>query len=92
MHFDNIPYILEYNTHPGFGDLLNGKKLVRVSNVHLSFHHALPTWQLTIILDVSSALKSDDTPRADESYRYGEAGLSQQACVVLSEISSCVSC
>jgi hypothetical protein len=31
-------------------------------------------------------LKSDDLPRADESYRYGEAGLSQQACAVLSEI------
>jgi hypothetical protein len=45
-----------------------------------------------VILDVTSALKSDDTPRADESYRYGEAGLSQQVCAVLSEISSRVSC
>jgi hypothetical protein len=45
-----------------------------------------------IILDVTSVLKSDDTPRANESYRYREPGLSQQACVVLSEISSCVSC
>jgi hypothetical protein len=41
------PYILESNTHPGFGDLLNGKKLVRDSNTHLSFNHPMPTWQLT---------------------------------------------
>jgi hypothetical protein len=40
-------YILEYNTHPGFGDLLNGKKLVLVSNVHISFHRPMPIWQLT---------------------------------------------
>jgi hypothetical protein len=42
-----LPYILESNTHPGFGDLLNGKKLVRDSNTHLSFNHPMPTWQLT---------------------------------------------
>jgi hypothetical protein len=39
--------ILESNTHPGFGDLLHGKKLVCDSNMHLSFNHPLPTWQLT---------------------------------------------
>jgi hypothetical protein len=42
-----IPYILESNMHPGFGDLLNGKKLVRNYNMHLSFIHPTPTWQLT---------------------------------------------
>ena len=42
-----ILYILEYNTHPGFGDFLNGKKLVRVSNAHISFYRPMPTWQLT---------------------------------------------
>jgi len=35
--------------------------------------------------DVTDALKSDATPGADESYRYREAGLSQQACTVSSE-------
>ena len=30
-------------------------------------------------------LKSDAMPAADESYQYGEAGLSQQACTVSSE-------
>jgi hypothetical protein len=42
-----LPYILESNMHPGFGDLLNGKKLVRDSNKHISFNHPMPTWQLT---------------------------------------------
>jgi len=36
-------------------------------------------------LDVTDALKSDATPGADESYRYHEAGLSQQARTLLSE-------
>jgi hypothetical protein len=85
-----LPYILEFNTHPDFGDLLNGKKLVWVSNAHISFHRPMPTdW---IILDVTSALKSDDTSRANESYRYHEPGLSQQACAVSPVISSRVSC
>jgi hypothetical protein len=44
------------------------------------------------ILDVTSALKSATTPGADESYRYPEAGLSQQACAVSSETSSRLSC
>jgi hypothetical protein len=40
----NIPYILESNPHPVFGNFLNGKKkLVRDSNPHLSFNHPLPT-------------------------------------------------
>ena len=38
--------------------------------------HMATDW---IILDVTSALKSNATPRADESYRYREASLSQQA-------------
>ena len=42
--------------------------------------------------DATNALKSDATPRADESYQYREAGLSQQACTILSEASSCLSC
>jgi hypothetical protein len=42
-----LPYILESNMHPVFGDFLDGKKLVRGSNLHLSFNHPLPTWQLT---------------------------------------------
>jgi hypothetical protein len=58
-----LQYILESNPHSVFGDFLNGKKLVHSSD-----------W---IILDVTSALKSDATPGADESYRYHEAGLSQ---------------
>jgi hypothetical protein len=37
-----IPYILESNSHPVFGDLLNGKKLVRDSNPQLSFNHPCP--------------------------------------------------
>jgi hypothetical protein len=44
-----------------------------------------------IILDVTSALKSDDTPRVDESCRYREPGPSQQVCAATSEISSLVS-
>jgi hypothetical protein len=43
----DIPYILESNLRPVFGDFLNGKKLIRGSNPHLSFNHPLPTWQLT---------------------------------------------
>jgi hypothetical protein len=46
-HLQDIPYILESNTHPVFGDLLNGKKLVCDSNPHLSFNHPMLTWQLT---------------------------------------------
>jgi len=38
-----------------------------------------------IISDVTDALKSDAMPGVDESYRYREAGLSQQACAVSSE-------
>jgi hypothetical protein len=41
-----LPYILEYNAHPVFGDFLNEKKLVRDSNAHLSFNHPLPTERL----------------------------------------------
>jgi hypothetical protein len=37
FEYKPLPYILENNTHPGFGDILNGKKLVRDSNTHLSF-------------------------------------------------------
>jgi len=36
-------------------------------------------------LDVTDALKSDAMPEADESYRYREAGLSQQACAISSQ-------
>jgi hypothetical protein len=65
-----IPYILESNAHPVFGDFLNEKKLVHDSNAHLSFNHPFAhgatDW---IILDVTNALKSDATPVADESYR-----------------------
>jgi hypothetical protein len=43
------------------------------------------------MLDVTRALKSDNTPRADESYQYHEPCLSQQACAVSSEISSRIS-
>jgi hypothetical protein len=45
-----------------------------------------------IILGVTNALKSDATPGANESHRYREAGLSQQACAVSSETSSRLSC
>jgi len=38
-----------------------------------------------MISDVIDALKSDATPRADDSYRYHEAGLSQQARAISSE-------
>jgi hypothetical protein len=41
-----IPYILESNPHSGFGDFLNRKKLVRCSNLHLSFKRPLLTGQL----------------------------------------------
>jgi hypothetical protein len=41
-----IPYILESNPHSVFGDFLNGKKLVRGSDPHLSFNHPLPTGRL----------------------------------------------
>jgi hypothetical protein len=41
-----LPYILESNPHPGFGDYLNGKKLVCDSNPHLFFDHPLPTGRL----------------------------------------------
>jgi hypothetical protein len=41
-----IPYILESNPHSDFGDFLNGKKLVRGSNPHLSFYRPLPTGRL----------------------------------------------
>jgi hypothetical protein len=44
--FQHIPYILESNPHSVFGDFLNGKKLVCVSNLHLSFNRPLPTEQL----------------------------------------------
>jgi hypothetical protein len=68
VYCKKLPYILKYNTHPGFGDLLNGKKLIRVSNAHISFHRPMPTLQTDwIILDVTNALKSDDTSRADKS-------------------------
>lgn len=36
-----IPYILECNLHPVFGDFLNKKELV-----HLSFNRPLPTGRL----------------------------------------------
>jgi hypothetical protein len=42
----NIPYILESNPHPVFGDFLYEKKLFRDSNPHLSFNHPLPTGRL----------------------------------------------
>jgi hypothetical protein len=42
----HIPYILESNPHPVFGDFSNEKKLVRDSNPHLSFNHPLPTGRL----------------------------------------------
>jgi hypothetical protein len=42
----HIPYILESNPHPVFGDFLNEKKVVRDSNPHLSFNHPLPTGRL----------------------------------------------
>ena len=45
-----------------------------------------------IISDVTNALKSDAMPGANESYWYREAGLSQQACAISSEASSCLSC
>ena len=38
-----IPHILESNPHSVFGAFLNGKKLVRGSNSHLSFNRPLPT-------------------------------------------------
>jgi hypothetical protein len=41
-----IPYILEYNPHSGFSDFFNRKKLVRGSNLHLSFKRPLPTGRL----------------------------------------------
>jgi hypothetical protein len=41
-----LPYILESNAHPVFGDFLNEKKFVRDSNAHLSFNHPLPTGRL----------------------------------------------
>jgi hypothetical protein len=41
-----VPYILESNAHPVFGDFLNEKKLVCDSNAHLSFNHTLPTGRL----------------------------------------------
>jgi hypothetical protein len=44
--FTEIPYILESNPHPVFGDFLNEKKLVRDSKPHLSFNHPLPTGRL----------------------------------------------
>jgi hypothetical protein len=43
LNIAQIPYILESNPHPVFGDFLNEKKLVRNSNPHLSFNHPLPT-------------------------------------------------
>jgi hypothetical protein len=45
-----------------------------------------------IISDVTNALKSNVTPGADDSYRYSEAGLSQQACTIKSETSLRLSC
>jgi hypothetical protein len=48
----NIPYILESNPHPNlirtffFATFLNEKKLVRASNLHLSFNRPLPTGRL----------------------------------------------
>jgi hypothetical protein len=44
--YTNSIYILEYNPHPVFGGFLNGKKLGRGSNPHLSFNHPLPTGRL----------------------------------------------
>jgi hypothetical protein len=41
-----LPYILESNPHPVFGDFLNEEKLVGDSNPHLSFNHPLPTGRL----------------------------------------------
>jgi hypothetical protein len=40
---EEVPYILESNLHSIFGDFLNGKKLVRGSNLHFSFNCPLPT-------------------------------------------------
>jgi hypothetical protein len=42
----HVPYILESNPHPGFGDFLNRKKLVRDSKPHVFFNHPLPTGRL----------------------------------------------
>jgi len=42
-----VLYILESNAHSVFGHFLNGKKLVRGSNPHLSFNRPLPTGRLT---------------------------------------------
>jgi hypothetical protein len=40
------PYILESNPHLVFATFLNEKKLVRASNLHLSFNRPLPTGRL----------------------------------------------
>jgi hypothetical protein len=45
-----------------------------------------------IILNVTNVLKSDDTPGAEESYQYNEAGRSQQACEISSETSLHLGC
>jgi hypothetical protein len=45
MTVRNIPYILKSNPHSVFGNFLNGKKLVRGSNPHLSFNRSSPTGQ-----------------------------------------------
>jgi hypothetical protein len=46
LYVHYIPYILESNPRPVFGDFLNEKMLVRDSNPHLSFNHPLPTGRL----------------------------------------------
>jgi hypothetical protein len=46
----------------------------------------------SLILDVTSALKFNSTPGADESYWHREAGLSQKACAISSETSLHLSC
>jgi hypothetical protein len=45
-----------------------------------------------IILDVTSALKSNAMPGTDDSNQYNKARLSQQACAISSETSSRLNC
>jgi hypothetical protein len=51
MHLE-LPYILESNLHPNLiraqflAISLNGKKLIRGSNPHLSYNRPLPTGRL----------------------------------------------
>jgi hypothetical protein len=57
-----------------------------------SLAHEATDWIILNIITITSALKSYAMPGASESYRYRTAGLSQQACAVSSEISSCLGC